>query len=119
VHAAMNKIRIPSRNEVLRFEVPSALSDDRFNSSHLPDVENDIRDAVSSPADSEDSLSSNISVDCSDLSKTDELRNWALRHNITHTALRDLLQLQHQWLPHDNFPVDPRTLLRTPRNVKA
>jgi hypothetical protein len=64
VNAAMNKIRIPSGNEVLSFEVSSALSDDRFNSIHLPDVDNDTRERVSSPGDSEDSLSSNISVDC-------------------------------------------------------
>jgi hypothetical protein len=117
--AAMNKIRIPSGNEVLSFEVPSALRDDRLNSIHLPDVDNETIEPVSCPGDSEDSLSSNKYVDCNDLSKTGELRNWALRHNITHTALRDLLQLQHQWLPHDNFSTDPRTLLRTPRNVKV
>src|SRR5687768_15268852 len=47
-------------------------------------------------------------------SKRLDLGRWATKHNITHVALRDLLQLPKNWSPEDNFPVDPRTLLGTP-----
>jgi len=40
-----------------------------------------------------------------------------LQHNITHLALGDLLKLIRGWYPDQDFPVDPRTLLKTPRNV--
>lgn len=49
--------------------------------------------------------------------KKSELREWAVKHNITHLAIADLLKLVCKWLPADDFPVDPRTLMKTPRHV--
>lgn len=45
------------------------------------------------------------------------LRMWALRHNITHHALKDLLILIKQQYGDKHLPGDPRTLLETPRNT--
>ncbi|XP_055621294.1 uncharacterized protein LOC129765234 [Toxorhynchites rutilus septentrionalis] len=51
-------------------------------------------------------------------SNSDEaLRMWALRHNITHHALKDLLILIKQQYHDDNLPLDPRTLLETPQST--
>lgn len=45
------------------------------------------------------------------------LRIWALRHNITHHALKDILILIKQQYHDENLPLDPRTLLETPQNT--
>ena len=50
-------------------------------------------------------------------SKMYELAHWAISHNITHDALRNLLKLLRKWYPDERFPIDPRTLLRTPREL--
>lgn len=44
-----------------------------------------------------------------------EIHNWALKHNVTHVALKDLLQILNKTTP--NLPTDPRTLLGTPRAI--
>ncbi|XP_055523123.1 uncharacterized protein LOC129717286 [Wyeomyia smithii] len=44
------------------------------------------------------------------------LRVWALRHSITHHALKDLLTIVKQHYHDKTLPSDPRTLLGTPRN---
>lgn len=51
------------------------------------------------------------------VSKKSQLVNWALTHNVTHSALSDLLGLIRNWLPNDNFPVDPRTLVQSPKQI--
>lgn len=45
------------------------------------------------------------------------LRAWALQHNITHVALKDLLLLIKIQYNDINLPSDPRTLLETPQNT--
>uniref|UniRef100_A0A6P7FPY2 Zinc finger protein 629-like n=1 Tax=Diabrotica virgifera virgifera TaxID=50390 RepID=A0A6P7FPY2_DIAVI len=46
-----------------------------------------------------------------------ELGNWAIRHNITHAALKDLLQIiKRQY--DSSLLIDARTLLKTPKNTK-
>ncbi|OXA45634.1 hypothetical protein Fcan01_19483 [Folsomia candida] len=47
---------------------------------------------------------------------SNELREWAVKHNITCAALRDLLEILNRQ-PDFNLPKDPRTLLRTPRET--
>ena len=49
--------------------------------------------------------------------KIEELANWAIVHNITHTALSVLLSYCQNWMPKCKFPKDPRTLLQTPKSV--
>lgn len=54
----------------------------------------------------------------SSISKRYKLGEWATKYNIKHNALAPLLAMLKDWLPYDNFPKDPRTLLKTPRNLK-
>lgn len=45
-----------------------------------------------------------------------ELREWTVRHNIKHSALRDLLSILNK--THSfSLPIDPRTLMKTPRKL--
>lgn len=46
---------------------------------------------------------------------SNEIASWALVHNITQSALKDLLNILKQQLPIGKLPFDPRTLLKTPR----
>jgi hypothetical protein len=46
-----------------------------------------------------------------------ELRDWAVEHKITHTALYDLLQVLRRQNP--DLPKDPRTLLKTPKDISV
>lgn len=47
---------------------------------------------------------------------TSNLRNWALRYNITHTALDELLQMLKQ--TYNYLPLTARSLLKTPKQTK-
>jgi hypothetical protein len=47
----------------------------------------------------------------------EQLRDWALKHNIKHTALYDLLHILRQ--QNEHLPKDPRTLLRTPSIISV
>jgi len=77
--------------------------------------------ALSSPASSRSSLSSTTLSDCdsrdSDSSNCinvklqQGLRSWAVKHNITQTAIGDLLAVLQP--SHPVLPLDARTLLRT------
>lgn len=46
-----------------------------------------------------------------------DLVKWAIMHNITQSALSDLLGVLRSWCPELELPKDPRTLLSTPRSV--
>lgn len=45
----------------------------------------------------------------------DDLRQWALNHNVPHNAVGDLLKILH--VHHPELPIDSRTLLNTNRTV--
>lgn len=45
-----------------------------------------------------------------------KLKEWALQHNITHIALKDLLAILNED-PCRNLPKDPRTFLSTPSKL--
>lgn len=46
------------------------------------------------------------------------MRCWALKNNINHSALKELIQIVNARLGNPTvLPKDPRTLLQTPRNV--
>jgi len=49
--------------------------------------------------------------------KAAQLGKWATDFNIHHNALSSLLSLTREWMPYEMFPKDPRTLLRTSRNI--
>lgn len=57
--------------------------------------------------------------DSKQCTKQAELAEWAVTHNLTHSSVSDLLKLLNKWLPFDAFPIDARTLLKTPRKVKV
>lgn len=43
--------------------------------------------------------------------------NWALENNITHSALKGLINIINDYVEKPLLPKDPRTLLKTPRDV--
>lgn len=45
------------------------------------------------------------------------LASWAVNYGIKHEQLRPLLKIWNDHVPLPELPVDPRTLLQTPRNV--
>lgn len=45
------------------------------------------------------------------------MKSWSLRHNITHRALKDLLQIMRHQYNDQRLPADPRTLLDTPQST--
>jgi len=47
----------------------------------------------------------------------DKLAQWATTHNISHIALKQLLCIVREDFPDLDIPVDPRTLLKTPRHL--
>lgn len=45
-----------------------------------------------------------------------ELRNWAIQHQLTHIATNSLLSTLRTQFPREDLPIDARTLLQTPRS---
>lgn len=45
------------------------------------------------------------------------LARWAVSNEIKHDQLRDLLKMWNEYVPLPPLPIDPRTLLATPRNI--
>lgn len=45
------------------------------------------------------------------------IQNWALKHNVTHAAINDYLQIMNDYFPESNLPKDARTLLQTPKTL--
>jgi hypothetical protein len=62
-------------------------------------------------------LGSNINESTFEESKQDCLHKWGIENNIIHSALNGLLKLLRTWLPAEKFPVDSRTLFKTPRYI--
>lgn len=48
----------------------------------------------------------------------EKFRKWGLENNITHIALRGVIQIINERFGKLMFPKDPRTILKTPRNVE-
>lgn len=69
---------------------------------------------------SNDSASTDSDSLCSDYDKKEifreNIRKWAIKKNITHTALGDLSKIINEFIPN-TLPFDPRTILATPRQV--
>lgn len=45
------------------------------------------------------------------------IKEWSVRHNITHRALKDLLQIMRLQYNDKRLPADPRTILDTPQDI--
>lgn len=63
------------------------------------------------------SISSSISSNEPNL--ISEIQTWSINHNITHSALKDLLLIlkNQPELKNISIPKDPRTFLNTPRHI--
>jgi len=121
VAAAMNKISGPQETDNGTKIHNQAESEVIYRPRVLDfnNCEEDTQANESSSLDSGSDSGSDLALELDDVSKKEELRNWAIAHNITHACLRDLLKLHQKWLPDDNFPGDPRTLLKTPRRIES
>jgi hypothetical protein len=91
----------------------SELSRYSDSNSYTADAKIDVYDDSSCSSDSD------VAVECEDgiiteSSMGEKLAEWAVKHNITHRALGDLLALLQSY--HPGLPKDPRTLMATPRN---
>lgn len=78
-------------------------------------INNIIENGDCSSSDSE-SCSDSESGEC--VPRRSLLRNWALCHQIAHTALRELLIIMRLCGSHHYLPLDPRTLLETPTDIR-
>jgi hypothetical protein len=76
------------------------------------DLRNSNLETISHTADSE--LQGTIVL----LSKIEQIAMFSVSHNLTHSALKDLLDILRGWLPNVGFPKDPRTLLKTPSRIQ-
>lgn len=60
----------------------------------------------------------NINVLSSKVTIDHEIRDWAIKHNVTHSALSDLLKIiKPHFLDSSSLPICSKTLLKTPRNI--
>lgn len=48
----------------------------------------------------------------------DELSNWAIVHQVKHTAINTLMNILRSHIPQNTLPKDARTLIQTPRYTK-
>jgi hypothetical protein len=65
--------------------------------------------------ESKEPVSSDSVSDDNDVGMAEHLRDWAIQHKITHTAVNALLQVMHA--DHSDLPLDARTLLKTPTAI--
>ncbi|XP_035700688.1 uncharacterized protein LOC118433143 [Folsomia candida] len=75
--------------------------------------------SLSSISDTNSSCKDELHIVEKNISKSWQLGKWATGFNINHNALSPLLGLLRDWLPLEGFPKDPRTLLKTDRNIRA
>lgn len=107
--------------------VESSVSDESIEtfSDHLSESHSEIHnlneyDFADGP-DKHDNLFDGAMVDDSGLDRTSSvnfLNKWALKNNITHTALNELLQWFSTNPQVNNLPKDARTVLSTPKQIE-
>lgn len=103
---SLANINVPTRQCTL----PDDFNSDVSNVFSTDNTSSDVHVIVAS--EDKENIQENIN-------KTSEFSNWlcswALKHNITHTALSELLSKLHT-CDYADLPKDARTLLNTPRN---
>lgn len=94
-------------------------------SSHISDTNTHSGSTENNDFSADDDISDDEEEDF--ISKNHNLRSnlkkWALAHNITHMALKDLIKIFNERFGEKDaissiLPYDPRTLLQTPQTVK-
>lgn len=92
-------------------DISNSVLDSGSEYNHFPSIDN-IDD---NDDDEEDVITKNQNLRAN-------LRNWALAHNITHMAMRDLMKIVNERFTEKGasssvLPEDPRTFLQTPQTV--
>ncbi|XP_063370451.1 uncharacterized protein LOC134658734 [Cydia amplana] len=72
--------------------------------------ESSVDDYICSGSDSDTDISLNEELKKIDIRS--DIRDWAVKYNISHIALNNLLNIMHNVMPH-KMPLDARTLLKT------
>ena len=105
IAASHNDLYVPDQITGIIPDAPTAGTDHFEVDQHASDSHSDSSDNNfdSSYDDMENDLS-------------DELSHWAIKHQVTATAVTDLLGLLRSHFPH--LPRDARSLLNTPRNLE-
>jgi hypothetical protein len=106
-----------TNSNFIQHEIPS---DNQDISVHDNSNSDDFSDSYSDSSEYEEvrgAISSSEEEDNSDVDFSLELRKWTLKHNVNHSALRDLLKSFKKSKQFPELPVDPRTLMCTPQTV--
>jgi hypothetical protein len=139
VAQALKKIRINSRvvknssvasidesTSILTFNTSPVTSSTNQHHSHIP-VANNISSESDREVNREESQlkindnDDDVSVNLDSNSLNSNLGQWAITHNITHSAISSLLEVLKPYVNSrfsQNLPKHPRTLLKTPRSVQ-
>lgn len=67
--------------------------------------------------DNTEKLLHNVTPERIDIPLSEKLTKWAIEENITLSAMRNLLLIIREIPGCNDLPKDPRTLLKTPRNI--
>jgi hypothetical protein len=114
----VNAAKVPSlsnHESHLLASLPDDSDDNDFNDlnfddwlyDYCSDEESDITSEPAAEAGNDDEQADSL---------IDELADWAAKNRISHLALGSLLKILSPY--HKELPIDPRTLLKTPRKVK-
>jgi hypothetical protein len=97
-----------SKDIIRHTAIDESQSFSRYLDFSIPDLEENVPE-----------LNCRIENQVENSSRSKILANWARKHNISHTALNNLLIILRSWIPLEGFPKDSRTLLKTPRKVNS
>ncbi|XP_024878552.1 uncharacterized protein LOC112458943 [Temnothorax curvispinosus] len=93
----------------------SDLNDTLYHSSNSNDSNKDIQEELSENILENEHNLNNCFADCSNDTFLSEIQLWAIRNNISHVAVSELLKLYKKYYPNDKILSDARVFLSTPR----
>lgn len=96
--------------------VYESYDDEVYDDEACDDETYEVESRSVSSYDDENSILNQNEMKETTTSMRNDLHDWALKHNIPHTAVKDLLATLNK-NGIENLPKDPRTLLMTPRMV--
>ena len=94
---------------------PILLNSSSENELHYEDEDFEYSTLTESPLSSE---SEDEEPENARLNLSEKLQTWALEHNITHSAIRDLLCILQKTSTGTDLPKDPRSLLHTAKDIQ-
>ncbi len=126
VHATLQRIRnrqlnecdVPIKRTKLDMSLANLVDIEITNPVNL-DIESNIPVQIRVPEDPISLKEVRLSLNNleNNSSKIDDICNWAVTNNVTHSALNQLLSIFLKWEINLPFPKDSRTLLKTPRKL--